>query len=97
MTWQGIMKTYKAFLPVTDETPDISLYEGNTPLLHFLHVSKELGINLYATYEGLNTIGSFMDRDMVVAVAMATEVGSKSVIGVSTGNTSAAAAACAVR
>src|SRR5699024_3624280 len=38
MTWQGIMKTYKAFLTVTDETPDISLYEGNTPLLPFPHI-----------------------------------------------------------
>src|SRR5699024_3183341 len=97
MTWQGIMKTYKAFLPVTDETPDISLYEGNTPLLHFPHISKELGINLYGKYEGLNPTGSFKDRGMVVAVAKAKEAGSKSVICASTGNTSAAAAAYAAR
>src|SRR5699024_12366406 len=97
MTWQGIMKTYKAFLPVTDETPDISLYEGNTPLLHFPHISKELGINLYGKYEGLNPTGSFKDRGMVVAVAKVKEAGSKSVICASNGNTSAAAAAYAVR
>lgn len=97
MTWQGIMKAYEAFLPVTDETPDISLYEGNTPLLHFPHISKELGINLYGKYEGLNPTGSFKDRGMVVAVAKAKEAGSKSVICASTGNTSAAAAAYAAR
>src|SRR5699024_1055444 len=85
------------FLPVTEETPDVSLQEGNTPLLHFPHLSEELGINLYGKFEGLNPTGSFKDRGMVMAVAKAKEAGSKSVICASTGNTSAAAAAYAAR
>src|SRR5699024_4728722 len=97
MTWQGIMKTYKAYLPVTDENPDISLYEGNKSLLHLPHIYKELGINVYGKYEGLNPTGTFKDRGMVVAVAKAKEAGSKSVICASTGNTTAAAAAYAAR
>lgn len=97
MVWQGIMKNYESLLPITKDTPDVSLHEGNTPLLHFPHLSEELGINLYGKYEGLNPTGSFKDRGMVVAVAKAKEAGSKSVICASTGNTSAAAAAYAAR
>lgn len=97
MTWQGLIKEYATFLPVTEQTPDVSLYEGNTPLLHFAHLSKELGIHLYGKFEGLNPTGSFKDRGMVMAVAKAKEQGSTSVICASTGNTSAAAAAYAAK
>src|SRR5699024_12023537 len=76
---------------VTDETPALTLHEGNTPLIYFPHLSKELGIELYGKYEGLNPTGSFKDRGMVMAVAKAKEAGSKSVICASTGNTSASA------
>ncbi|HLT55157.1 MAG TPA: pyridoxal-phosphate dependent enzyme, partial [Bacillota bacterium] len=95
MSWQGLLQEYKQFLPVTDVTPDISLLEGNTPLIHLKNLSKRLGIELYGKFEGLNPTGSFKDRGMVVAVAKAKEEGSKSVICASTGNTSASAAAYA--
>jgi len=97
MSWQGLIEHYADFLPVTDKTPKLSLHEGNTPLIHFSQLSKELGIELYGKYEGLNPTGSFKDRGMVMAVAKAKEAGSKSVICASTGNTSAAAAAYAAR
>ena len=97
MTWQGLIKGYANYLPVTSETPDVTLFEGNTPLIHFPHLSEELGIELYGKYEGLNPTGSFKDRGMVMAVAKAKEAGSKSVICASTGNTSAAAAAYAAK
>lgn len=97
MNWQGLIREYAAFLPVTEETPALTLHEGNTPLIHFPHISKELGIELYGKYEGLNPTGSFKDRGMVMAVAKAKEAGSKSVICASTGNTSAAAAAYAAK
>ena len=29
----GIIDAYRAFLPVSDATPVVSLHEGNTPLL----------------------------------------------------------------
>ena len=75
----------------------ISLYEGNTPLMPLTNLSKELGIELYGKYEGLNPTGSFKDRGMVMAVAKAKEEGAKAIICASTGNTSAAAAAYATR
>lgn len=97
MTWQGLLRQYKEFLPVTENTPMLSLHEGNTPLIHLPSLSEELGIELYGKVEGANPTGSFKDRGMVVAVAKAVEDGSKCVICASTGNTSAAAAAYAAR
>lgn len=97
MTWQGLIKGYEAYLPVTKETPALTLHEGNTPLIYFPHLSEELGIELYGKVEGANPTGSFKDRGMVMAVAKAKEAGSKSVICASTGNTSAAAAAYAAK
>ncbi|RHW32511.1 threonine synthase [Oceanobacillus profundus] len=97
MSWQGLLSHYKAYLPVTDQTPALTLQEGNTPLIHFPTLSEELGIELYGKVEGANPTGSFKDRGMVVAVAKAIEEGSKSIICASTGNTSAAAAAYAAR
>ena len=33
MGYQGLIKKYKKYLPVTEKTPDITLLEGDTPLL----------------------------------------------------------------
>ena len=95
--YQGLIKKYAKYLPVTDKTPDITLLEGNTPLIKSTNLSHKLGLNLYFKYDGLNPTGSFKDRGMVMAVAKAVEEGSKAVICASTGNTSAAAAAFAAR
>lgn len=93
----GILARYREFLPVTDKTPLVSLHEGNTPLIHAPNLSKQLGVELYVKYEGLNPTGSFKDRGMVMAVAKAVEEGSTTIMCASTGNTSAAAAAYAAR
>ncbi|WP_044640631.1 threonine synthase [Risungbinella massiliensis] len=93
----GIISRYQEFLPVTEQTPHISLHEGNTPLIHAPNLSKQLGVHLYVKYEGLNPTGSFKDRGMVMAVAKAIEEGSTTIMCASTGNTSAAAAAYAAR
>ncbi|SOC42012.1 threonine synthase [Ureibacillus acetophenoni] len=95
--WKGLIEEYKEFLPVTEQTPALTLNEGNTPLIHLVNLSKKLGIELYGKYEGLNPTGSFKDRGMVFAVAKAIEEGAKYVICASTGNTSAAASAYAAR
>lgn len=95
--WKGLIEEYKNYLPVTENTPALSLNEGNTPLIPLVNLSKELGIELYGKIEGANPTGSFKDRGMVFAVAKAIEEGSKVVICASTGNTSAAAAAYAAR
>lgn len=97
MAWKGLIEEFAPLLPVSEKTPKLSLYEGNTPLMYFPHLSEELGIELYGKYEGANPTGSFKDRGMVMAVAKAKEDGSNSVICASTGNTSASAAAYAAK
>lgn len=94
---RGLLEAYRAFLPVTDRTPMLTLHEGNTPLVHAPALSERLGVTLHLKFEGANPTGSFKDRGMVVAVAKAAEAGSRAVICASTGNTSAAAAAYAAR
>ncbi|MGC4378716.1 threonine synthase [Fictibacillus sp. Mic-4] len=97
MSWKGLLKQYKNFLPITEQTPELSLHEGNTPLIQLKSLSNEWGIDAYVKYEGANPTGSFKDRGMVMAVAKAIEEGSDTIICASTGNTSAAAAAYAAR
>jgi threonine synthase len=97
MSWQGLISEYKEFLPVNENTPALSLLEGNTPLIKLNRLSEEWGIDLHVKYEGANPTGSFKDRGMVMAVAKAIEAGSDTIICASTGNTSAAAAAYAAR
>ncbi|MED1875855.1 threonine synthase [Brevibacillus borstelensis] len=93
----GILERYRSFLPVTENTPLISLHEGSTPLIHAPNLSERLAVELHFKYEGLNPTGSFKDRGMVMAVAKAVEEGSRTIMCASTGNTSAAAAAYAAR
>jgi len=97
MSYKGLIDKYRQYLPVNEKTPIITLMEGNTPLVPSENIGKELGIELYFKYEGLNPTGSFKDRGMVLAIAKAIENGSDSVICASTGNTSASAAAYAAR
>jgi threonine synthase len=95
----GIIERYKKYLPVTDRTPVISLEEGDTPLIKADPVGEIIGpgYNVWLKYEGLNPTGSFKDRGMTMAVSKALESGVKAVACASTGNTSASAAAFAVR
>ncbi|MCS0673189.1 threonine synthase [Cytobacillus firmus] len=97
MRWEGLLKTYKDLLPVNENTPMLTLNEGNTPLIRLDKLSRDWGIDLYVKTEGANPTGSFKDRGMVMAVAKAKEEGSDAIICASTGNTSAAAAAYAAR
>lgn len=97
MDWPGVLKAYKDYLPVTADTPLITLSEGNTPLIKARHINTLVGAEVYFKFEGLNPTGSFKDRGMVVAVAKAIEQGSKAIMCASTGNTSASAAAYAAR
>lgn len=97
MRWNGLLAQYKEWLPVTDETPMLTLQEGNTPLIHLPKLSEQWGIQLYVKVEGVNPTGSFKDRGMVMAVAKAKEEGKTTLICASTGNTSASAAAYGAR
>jgi threonine synthase len=99
MDYNGVIERYKAYLPITDKTPIITLKEGNTPLIYAAYLGKCVGRNfqVFLKYEGLNPTGSFKDRGMTVAVSKAKEEGSRSVICASTGNTSASASSYAAR
>jgi threonine synthase len=97
--WPGLIEAYRPYLPVTAETPVVTLNEGNTPLIPLPAISAVIGrqVQVFAKYDGLNPTGSFKDRGMTMAVSKAKEMGAKAVICASTGNTSAAAAAYARR
>jgi threonine synthase len=99
MNWPGLIERYRAFLPVNDQTPVVTLHEGNTPLVTSLRLNARLGkdVSLWFKFEGANPTGSFKDRGMTMAVTKAAEAGSRAVICASTGNTSAAMAAYAAR
>lgn len=97
--WQGLIETYRTYLPVTDSTPVVTLLEGNTPLIPVPSIASLIGrqVRVWVKYDGLNPTGSFKDRGMTMAVSKAKEAGAEVVICASTGNTSAAAAAYARR
>ncbi|GAB3281439.1 threonine synthase [Actinocorallia lasiicapitis] len=95
--WRGLIEEYRDRLPVSEKTPVVTLLEGNTPLVPARRVSDLTGCEVYLKVEGLNPTGSFKDRGMTMAISKAAEDGAKAVICASTGNTSASAAAYAVR
>src|SRR3989338_4191321 len=97
MTSPGIIEKYRSYLPVSAQTPVVSLSEGGTPLIFSETLSEEIGVSVYLKYEGLNPTGSFKDRGMTLAISKAKEEGAKIVICASTGNTSASAAAYAAK
>jgi threonine synthase len=93
---RGVLERYAGRLPLTDETPRISMGEGSTPLVRSRRLVERAGCReLYFKLEMCNPTGSFKDRGMVVAVAKAIEGGAVKVLCASTGNTSASAAAYA--
>jgi len=91
---QCLLVKYRDFLPVTTQTPIITIGEGDTPLVRSQRLERDIGCGeLYFKLEGCNPTGSFKDRGMVVAVAKAVEAKNSAIICASTGNTSASAAA----
>ena len=95
---RGVLARWAEILPLTPETPHITLGEGDTPLVRSVAIERELGVDeLWFKLESSNPTGSFKDRGMVVAVAKAMERGAGAVLCASTGNTSASAAAYAAR
>jgi threonine synthase len=95
--WRGLIEEYRDHLPVSGDTPVVTLLEGNTPLVPAPRLSERVGATVFLKYEGLNPTGSFKDRGMTMAISKAVEEGAKAVVCASTGNTSASAAAYAAR
>ena len=99
MIWKGVIPHYRAYLPVTSETPIITLKEGNTPLIEATTLNEAIGndLRIYLKCEGLNPTSSFKDRGMTVVISKSVEDGAQAVMCASTGNTSASAAAYAAK
>jgi len=97
MAWRGLIEEYREFLPVSEDTPVVTLLEGNTPLLEAPRLSERLDARVLLKIEGANPTGSFKDRGMTMAITKAHEERAKAVVCASTGNTSASAAAYAAR
>ena len=97
--WRGVIDAYRTYLPISPQTPVVTLLEGNTPLVYSKFLSQRVGprCSVYLKYEGLNPTGSFKDRGMTVAMSKALESGSRAVLCASTGNTSASASAYAAK
>jgi len=95
--WRGVIGEYASRLPVDDATPVVTLGEGGTPLVAAGHLSELTGCEVHLKVEGANPTGSFKDRGMTVAISKAVQEGATAVICASTGNTSASAAAYAVK
>jgi threonine synthase len=95
--WRGLIEEYRAWLPVDDATPVVTLREGGTPLVYACTISEMTGCQVWLKYDGANPTGSFKDRGMTMAISKAAQEGARAVICASTGNTSASAAAYAVK
>src|SRR5262245_13162290 len=99
--WVGIVERYRERLTLAQDATQITLLDGNTPLIPAPRLAKSISpdapFDLWLKYEGLNPTGSFKDRGMTAAMTQAVYDGAKAVICASTGNTAASAAAYAAR
>ena len=93
--WRGILEEYRDRMPLSADSPIVTLREGGTPLIRSESLSEATGCEVHLKYDGANPTGSFKDRGMTLAISKAVEAGAKAVICASTGNTSASAAAYA--
>jgi threonine synthase len=94
---QGIWR-YASCLPALSEEKEISLGEGNTPLIHIRRLGERMGVpELFVKNEGQNPTGSFKDRPTAIGVSMALSFGLDTVAVSSTGNAGASLAAYAAR
>ena len=64
--WPGLIEAYRAWLPVSDATPVVTLREGATPLIPAPSIAERIGrgVRVFLKYDGLNPTGSFKDRGM---------------------------------
>ena len=88
--WPGVIEHYREMLPVSEDTPIVTLLEGNTPLIRVDNFVERIGgkFELYLKYEAMNPTCSFKDRGMTMAITKAKERGAEVVICASTGKIS---------
>ena len=98
MNVSGVWR-FRELLPFMENLENVvSMPEGNTPIFQGERSKKYAGVKrLSFKHQGLNPTGSFKDNGMTAAVSKAKELGVKTVICASTGNTSASMAAYAAK
>lgn len=94
---QGIWR-FETCMPSVEDPDQVSLGEGNTPLIAASRLGAAFGIpNLFLKNEGTNPTGSFKDRPNSVGVSVAKSLGVEAVVMSSTGNAGASLAAYGAR
>jgi threonine synthase len=92
------MWRWHELLPVFDVGHQVTLGEGDTPLLRLPRLGAELGLTrLYLKDESFNPTGSFKARGLSAAISKAKELGLTKVIIPTAGNAGGAMAAYAAR
>lgn len=92
------MWRWSSWLPVAEDSPVVSLGEGATPLIPLQgETARPLGEAVWLKCEHQNPTGSFKDRVAAVAVTIARERALRGLVGTSSGNGGAAAAAYCAR
>jgi threonine synthase len=89
---------YRDFYPYLDNSINISLGEGNTPLVALDRVSSNLELrSVFVKNETINPTWSFKDRGSVIGIINAIQNGFDKIGTVSTGNMAASMAAYGAR
>ena len=89
---------YRELLPINEFTPQLSMGEGGTPLIHAANLGLMLGCpNIYIKDERQGPTSSFKDRQAAVAIASLKEAGITETVLASTGNVAIAYSAYAAR
>ena len=58
MYYQGLINTFREFLPVSDKTPVVTLNEGNTPLIKADNLAKKIGVDaeIYLKFDNIDIL-----------------------------------------
>jgi threonine synthase len=90
---------FRDYLPLRSVDPDLTLGEGDTPLIELGRIAARFSIpgRLWAKNEAANPTASFKDRGSVVAVHKAVELGFRTIGTISTGNMAGSTAAYAAK
>lgn len=89
---------YRRLLPVRDQANEISLGEGNTPLVPLPSVARELNAEqVWVKDESRNPSWTFKDRNAAVTISMAIEFHAKAIVVSTSGNHGASVALYAAR
>lgn len=89
---------YTEIMPVMDEHYQLTLGEGNTPILKLNNIEKKLSLkSLFLKDEGLNPTGTFKSRGLCAAVSKGIELGVTDFIIPTAGNAGVALSAYSAR